>query len=172
MRKFFILLTSFCSILLFSEIYAQDNILKDGFCIQTDPERKEVYLTDINEAQSNRSPRDSRNIPVSLRAIKVNFQKERNEMEKSIFSEDEISQLKKYRIVATIYINSKTEKIEAVSFLFRNMNKNDINSVDTKKFAEYREMLKSQITVKTLIFNKEIKEHGYINQSFRVFYEE
>lgn len=50
------------------------------------------------------------------------------------------------------------------------MDKNGVDSIDTGKFAEYREMLKSQIAVQTLIFEREIKEHGYINQSFRVFY--
>ena len=171
MRNFFILFATFCGIFLFLEINAQDNNLENGFCIQANQERKEVYLTDINEDQSNRSPRDSRNIPINLSAIDVHFKKERNEMEKIIFSEDEIIQLRKYRIVATIYINSKTKEIGAVSFLFRDVNNNDIKIVDTRKFAEYREMLKSQITVQTLEFEREIKEHGYISQSFRVFYE-
>lgn len=91
MKKFSILLISLYGIFHFSEIYAQDNNLKDGFCIQANQERKEVYLTDIDERQCNRSPRGSNDIPINLRAIKVHFLKERNEMEENIFSEEEIS---------------------------------------------------------------------------------
>ncbi len=170
MRKHFILLMSFCSILLFSEIYAQNNILKDGFYISTNPERKEVYLTDINEIRFSKSPRDLNNKPIGLSAIEDNFREERKKMVKSLFNKEEIDRFNMNPVIATVYINSKTKKIDAVSFRFRNLNLDEINSINTKKFSEYKEMLKSQITIQTLIFNREIAEHGHTSQSFRVFF--
>lgn len=171
MRKVLILILSFCSILLFFEIYAQGNIVKNGFCIHANSERNEVYLTDINEMQCRKSPRDANNNPISLSAIEDNFREERKEMIKNIFNKDEISRFNMNPVIATIYINSKTKKIDAVSFRFRNMNLNEIKSINIKKFAEYREKLKGQITIQTLVFEREIAKHGYTNQSFRVFYE-
>lgn len=170
MREISILLISFCSILLFSKIYAQGKIVKDGFCVHANPERKEIYLTDINEMQCRKSPRDANNKPISLSAIEDNFREERKEMVKSIFNENETERFKMNPVIATIYINSKTKKIDAVSFRFRNMDMNEINNIDIKKFAEYRERIKNLITIQTLVFERKITDHGYVIQSFRVFY--
>ncbi len=149
-------------------IQAQNNRIENGFCIQANPPRKEVYLIDINEMQCEESPRDINNITINLKAIEDNFRKERKEMVQTIFNEEEINQLKNGPVIATVYINSKTRKIDAVSFRFRNMNKDETKSINIEKFEIYREMLKDRIIIQTLIFEKEIAKHGHVNQSFKV----
>jgi len=153
---------------LISAIHAQNKQLEYGFCIQSNPMKKEVYLIDINEKKCQKSPLDINNKAISLKAIKDDFRNERIEIVKIIFNEDDFNRLKNSSVIATIYINSKTKKIDAVSFRFRNMNKEEIERINIEKFAKYREMLINRITIQTLIFEDVIAKHGYISQTFRV----
>ncbi len=157
---------------LISAIQTQNMQLEYGFCIQSNPMKKEVYLIDINEKKCQKSPLDINNKPISLKAIKDDFRNERIEIGKIIFNEDDFNRLNNSSVIATICINSKTKKIDAVSYRFRNMKKEEIERINIEKFAKYREMLINRITIQTLIFEDVIAEHGFIKQSFRVFYKD
>lgn len=155
----------------FLNIYAQTDIVRDGFIIQVDPASKFITFEDTCSINySNKSPRGLDDKPVSLYSIKVLFKRDRNGMEEEIFNKNQLDQIKRYRPFAIVYICSKTKKVVAISFVFRDMNESDIGMINTDKLSRYRDSLKNQIEVDEWFFEKDIAEHGFIKQSFRVFY--
>lgn len=172
MKPYFFILFFF-EIFSFLNICAQTDIVRDGFIIQVDPDSKFITFEDTCSIKySNKSPRDFDDKPVSLYSIKVLFKRDRKEIEEDIFSKNQLDQIKRYRPFAIVYICSKTKKVEALSFVFRNMNESDIGMINTDKLAQYRDSLKDQIEVDEWFFERDIAKHGFINQSFRVLYGE
>lgn len=161
--KYLILIISLLS---FSIILsAQESINEHGFEIYK--MSFGLYLKDTNQKKYAQIPKDKVGCPlVDLISSKiVTPTKKIREIERSIFTKDEIDRFAaKGRNYAVCRIHS-SGKIVAVSF---ELKVDELNDAEVKKFASLKNRLIEEMSF-DFQFIREVGEDGYIGQSFPIF---
>ena len=147
--------------------YSQDYKCNKYFDIQISDQR--VILKDKSINLKMKDPLDMQGQRVNLKSIKLTFKKDRSEIEDSIFTITELKKIKPFNPYVMIYINTENKLVESLCFVFRNMPKEELKSINIQKLKSYKEKLMRDIIIKELFFETNIIRHRYIIQSLRVF---
>lgn len=125
-----------------------------------------LYLKDTNQKKYTQIPKDKVGDPLAdLVSSKIVTTNKIREIEKSIFTKEEIDRFaakgRNYAICRT----HSSGKIVAVSF---ELKVNKLNDIEIKKFASLKNRLIDEVSF-DFQFIREVGEDGYIGQSFPIF---